>query len=85
VEFFHGADHILHVLNYMNGADLAESVIAERVGEAVEFGEDVGAGGGIAIDADGAGEFVDAASYVENEAGRLGVVGRNLQYRPTTV
>jgi hypothetical protein len=82
VEFLHGADDILNVLNHMDGADLGEGGVAEGVGETVEVGEDVGVGGGIAVEADGAGEFVDAAAYVEDGSGRLGMVGRNSQYRP---
>jgi len=84
VKLFHGADHILDVLNDMDGPDLCERAVAKRVREAVEVGEDVGAAGRIAVDADGARELVDAAPYVENEAGAggLGMVWRNLQYRP---
>ena len=64
------------MFNHVDGTDLGESGIAEGVGKAVEVGEDIGAGVGIAVEADCAGEFVDAASDVEDGAGRLGLSGR---------
>ena len=43
-----------------------EGAVGERIGEAVQVGEHVGAAGGIAVDADGAGLLVDAAADVED-------------------
>jgi hypothetical protein len=84
VELLHGADDILNVLNDMDGPDLPERAVAERVREAVEIGEDIGAAGRIPVDTDGARKLVDAAPDVEDGAGGSGMVWRNLQYRPPT-
>jgi len=82
MKLLHGADHILHVFNHVDSADLSEGAVAKGVRKAVEVGEDVGAAGGIAVETDGAGELVDAAPDVKDGAGRLGMVGRKTQYPP---
>ena len=43
-----------------------EGTVGERIGEAVEIGQDVGAAGGIAVDSDGAGLLVNPAADVEH-------------------
>ena len=65
VEFLHGLDYVGDVLDHMNGLQFIEGGIAEGVREAVEVAEDIGAGSGVAVDADGAREFVDATADVE--------------------
>ncbi len=66
VELLHGADHVVHVLDDVDGGEAVEGAVGEGVGETVEVGEHVGAAGGIAVDADGAGLFVDPAADVED-------------------
>jgi len=46
-------------------SEFIEGGITERVGKTVEVAEDIGAGGGVAVDAKGAWKFVDAAADVE--------------------
>ena len=53
VEFLHGPDHVGDVLDHMNGLQLIEGRVAEGIGKTVEVAEDIGAGGGVAVDADG--------------------------------
>jgi hypothetical protein len=69
MEFLHRADHIGDVLDHVNGAQLAEGAVAKRVRKTVQIAQHVGAGVGVAIDADGAGVLVDAAAYIENPGG----------------
>ena len=64
------ADDVGDVLDDVDGADAVEGVVAEGVGEAVEVAENVGAAAWVAVDADGAGKFVDAAADVEDAPGR---------------
>ena len=65
VKLLHGADHVGDVLDDVNGQHAVERVVGERVGEAVEVAQDVGAAGGIAVDPDGAGMLADPAADVE--------------------
>jgi hypothetical protein len=53
----------------MDGAQLSEGAIAERVWKTIQVAEDIGAGVRVAIYANGAGVFVDAAADVENAFG----------------
>lgn len=66
MDFFHGSDDVRDVLNDVDRAHFAEGVVGERPGEAVEIGDQVSASVDIAIDANGAGIFVDTASDVED-------------------
>jgi len=66
MEFFDGADDVGDMLDDVDGADFAKGGVAEGPGEAVEVGDNVGAGMRIAVEADGAGVFVDAAADVED-------------------
>src|SRR5439155_21128291 len=65
VELLHGADHVVHMLDHMDRKHAVEAVIAERIRGAVEIAQNVGAAGGIAVDADGARPLVDAAADVQ--------------------
>src|SRR6266436_4843170 len=53
VEFLHGRDHVVHVLDHMDRQHAVEAVIAERIR------------GAVAVDADGAGPLVDAAADIQ--------------------
>lgn len=64
VEFLHGADHVCDVLDEMNGANLAKGSVAKRKREVIQVGDDVGTRVEIAIDADRARIFVDAAANI---------------------
>ena len=64
VKFFHGADDVANMLNDVHGANLSEAAVGKGERELVEIGNDVGAGFRIAIEADGAGIFVNAAANV---------------------
>src|SRR5215469_12298892 len=66
VKLLHGADHVGQVFDHVDGAHTPEGVVRERVGEAVEIADDVGGAGRIAVDADRAGIFFNAAADVEN-------------------
>src|SRR5713101_4220661 len=66
VKFFHRPDDVIHVLNDMNREHTIETVIGEGIRGEVEIAEDVGAAGGIAVDADRAGLLVNPAAYVQN-------------------
>ncbi len=49
----------------MDGLQCVEGRVAEGIGKTVEFAQHIGAGGGIAVDANGARKLVDAAADVE--------------------
>ena len=66
VEFLHGADDVGKVFDHVDGTEVIEAAVGERVGEPVEVDEDVGGAGGVEVDADCAGEFSDAAADVES-------------------
>src|SRR5271169_3361848 len=69
MKLFHGADHVRDVLDHMDRAQLTERIVAKRVRKTVEIAKHIGAGIPIAIHADGARVFVDAAADVENPGG----------------
>jgi hypothetical protein len=66
VEFLHGTHDVGDVFDDMDGLEAMEGRVAERVRERVEVGEDIGAAAGVAVEADGAGEFIDPAADIEN-------------------
>jgi hypothetical protein len=66
VEFFHGADDVIHVLDDMNREDPIEAVVGKWIRGSVEIAKDVGAAGGIAVDADHAWLLVNPAADVQN-------------------
>src|SRR5208337_5087180 len=66
MKLFHRADHVRYVLDHMNRAQLAKRTVAKRVRKPVEVAQHVGAGVRVAIHADRAGIFVDAAPDIEN-------------------
>lgn len=66
MDLFERADHVGHVLDQMNGADVAERAITKRVGKLVQIGEYIGARMPVAIDADRPRKFVDSAAYIEH-------------------
>src|SRR5277367_4520798 len=68
MEFLHGGDHVGHVLDHVDGAQLVERVIAERIGKAIEVDKNVGAGARVAIDSDRTRVLVDSAADVEGQA-----------------
>ena len=69
MELLHGANHVGNVLDHMHRAQLTEGAVAKWVRKTVQVAQHVGAGVRVAIHADGAGIFVDAASDVENALG----------------
>jgi hypothetical protein len=48
----------------VNGKNTVEGALTKGIGEAIEVADDVGAAGGIAVDADGARLLADAAADV---------------------
>jgi hypothetical protein len=66
MKFFHGGDDVRDVFDDVLGAQMIEGIIAERQAAAIEMAEDIGGGGWIHIEADGAGIFRRPAAYVEN-------------------
>src|SRR5580704_213248 len=66
VKFFHGGDDVRDVFDDVLGAELVEGTIAEGQAAVVEVAEDIGGGGGIHVEADGAGVFCRPTAYVEN-------------------
>jgi imidazolonepropionase-like amidohydrolase len=69
MEFLHGADNVGNVFDNVDGAEMVEGAVAERVREGIEIAENVGGAGGVGIDADRAGVFADAAADVESSQG----------------
>src|SRR5208282_4594135 len=65
VKLLHGSDHVVNVLDDVNRRHPVETVIAEGIRCAVEIAQDVGPARWIAVDADRARLFVDAAADVE--------------------
>ena len=66
IEFADECDHIGHVLDDMTTDDFVELIISEGIRNVAEIMNDVGMGLWIGIDADRAGHFVPATTYVEN-------------------
>jgi hypothetical protein len=66
VKFFHGRDDVRDVFDDVFGTKLVERIIAEGQAAMVQVAEDIGGGGWIHIEADGAGIFCRSAAYVEN-------------------
>src|SRR5271169_7219454 len=66
VKFFHGGDDVRDVFDDVFGAELVEGIVAEGQAAAVQMAEDIGGGGWIHIEADGAGIFCRPTAYVEN-------------------
>ena len=66
MKFLHGGDDVRDVLDDVFGAELVERIIAEGQAAMVEMAEDIGGGGWIHIEADGAGIFCRPTAYVEN-------------------
>lgn len=69
VEFLHRSDHVGNVLYHVNRAQLVKRIIAKRIRKMVQVAQHIGLGARIVIDADGAGELVDAAADVEDARG----------------
>src|SRR5437016_4423344 len=65
VEFLHGANHVVEMFNHMDGGEPVKATVGERIGKAVEIGQNIRAAGGVAIKADGAGLLVNAAAHIE--------------------
>jgi hypothetical protein len=66
MKFFHGRDNVRDVFDDVFGAELVERIIAKGQAAMVEMAEDIGGGGWIHIEADGAGIFCRPTAYVEN-------------------
>src|SRR5689334_12060268 len=66
MKLLHRPDHVIDVFDDVDGGEAVEGAVGERVGEAIEIGEDVGAAGRIAVEADGAGLFMNAAADIED-------------------
>src|SRR6202041_1851092 len=66
VKFFHRRDDVRDVFDDVLGAELVEGIIAKGQAAMVQMAEDIGGGGWIHIEANGAGIFRRPAAYVEN-------------------
>jgi hypothetical protein len=66
MKFFHGGDDVRDVFNDVLGAEVIEGIIAEGQAAVIQMAENIGGGGGIHIEADGAGVFRWSTAYVEN-------------------
>ena len=69
VKLLHGGHDVGHMLDHVDGQQAVEGVVAKGIGQAVEVAEDIGAAGGIAIDADGARLLMNAAADIEDSVG----------------
>src|SRR5258708_7908365 len=47
MELLHGANHVVHMLDYVNGRQPVERTIGKRVRESIQIGQHVRAAGGI--------------------------------------
>src|SRR6185437_2079621 len=61
VKLLHGANHIVNVLDHVDGCKAIEGTIGERIGKAVEVGNHVGAAGGIPVEPNGSWLLVNPA------------------------
>jgi hypothetical protein len=66
MELFDGANDVGDMFNDVDGSDFLNGLIAQRPWEAVEIGDHIGAGVCVAIQANGARIFINAAADVEN-------------------
>jgi hypothetical protein len=64
MKFLHRADDVRDMLDDVHGAEGVKGVIAERVRKPIQVAQNVGAGVGIAIDADRTRIFIDATADV---------------------
>ena len=66
MEFFHQANHVTDVLNYMNRPDFPERIIPQWEWKLIKIREDVGAGIGVSIEADRARVLINTAPDIED-------------------
>src|SRR4051794_28576997 len=66
MELFHGADHVVHMFNDVDGGEAIEGTVGEGVRKPVELDEHVGAAGGIPVYSNGTGLLVNPAADVES-------------------
>ena len=71
MKLFHCFDHIIDVLNDVDGAETLEALVCKWIREGVEIGKNVGASSRVVVETHSAREFVDAAADVENHV-RIG-------------
>ena len=64
VKLLHGADYVVYVLDHMDRGQPVERTVGERVGKAIEVGQDVGAAVGIPVEPNGSGLLVNPAADV---------------------
>jgi len=64
MKLLHRLDHVGHVLDHVDRAQLVERAIRERIGETVEIADHVGFAGEIPVDPDGTGILADTAADV---------------------
>jgi len=76
VEFLHGAYDVGDMFDDVYGLEGVEGAVFERVGEVVEIGQNVGAGCGVAVDADRTWALVDAAADIEDFVWQAMIVTR---------
>ena len=64
VELLHRAHHVTHMFYDVGTVDVVERIIGERVGERIDVANYIGATGWIAINPNGACQFVHATSHI---------------------
>jgi hypothetical protein len=65
MKLFHRCDHVGEVLDDVDGAQLVERIVGERIGDVIQDAEHIGMAVGIAIDADRAGVLIDPTADVK--------------------
>ena len=66
VKLFYRSDDVGYVLNDVNGADLPERIVTERIREVIKVSDYIRVRTGVAIEADSAWVLVDAAAHIQN-------------------
>src|ERR1700680_3523366 len=88
MKLLHAADHIVQMLDDVNGRDAVEAIIGKRIWEFVQIDQHVGLARRIAVDADRAGLLANAAADVEHQyrhvrgpAGGLSLIRAGVRFR----
>ena len=66
MKFFHGAHNVGYVFDDVGRMHMIERTILKRIGEIVQIADHIRATGGVAINANGASQFIDPAADVEH-------------------
>jgi hypothetical protein len=69
VKLLHGTHHVGDVFDNVGGVHMIEGAVFERIREDVDIAEHVGTAGGVAVDSNGARQFIDPASDIEHSSG----------------